>query len=168
MDGRVSGVLDVSCAHVYAPLVDVRHWPSKIAPTPAMAFAVSALVVELAFLLVPLNVDGSNILFSGLSLREGFPLRVNVAWILTLLSQAVVILIGLMLLRRGREAMASGLFLGLLVILGIRLTNEVLTTPFGWPWQTAVYIGLQMVECVLLLLAARAAARQREAPVAAS
>jgi hypothetical protein len=124
-----------------------------------MAFAVSALVVDLAVLLVPLN-DGSNILFSGLSLREGFPLRVNVAYLLTLFAQAIAILIGLMLLRRGREAMASGVFLGLLVILGLRVISSTLTSINWLWWQTGVFLSLQTIECVLLFLAARAAKRQ--------
>jgi hypothetical protein len=130
-----------------------------------MAFAVAALLVDLAFLLVPLN-DGSNILFSALSLREGFPLRVNVAYFLTLFAQAITILIGLMLLRRGREAMASGVFVGLLVILGLRVISSILTSINGFLWQTAVLLGLHTLECVLLLLAARAAARQKGTPVA--
>ncbi len=127
----------------------------------------AALLVDLAFLLVPLN-DGSNLLFSALRLREGFPLRVSVAYLLTLFAQAIAILIGLMLLRLGRAGIASGVFIGVLVTLGMRLTNSFLTTFYGWPWQTVVVLGLQTVECVLLLLAARAAARQREAPLAAS
>ena len=99
-----------------------------------MAFAVAALLVDLAFLLVPLY--GSNILFSSLSLREGFPFRVSVAVLLTLFAQAMTILIGLMLLRRGREAMASGVFVGLLVILGLRLVSSILTSINGSFWQT--------------------------------
>ena len=59
----MTGVLDVSFPHVYALLVDVRHRTNKIYATPAMAFAVAVLLVDLAFLLVPLN-DGSNILFA--------------------------------------------------------------------------------------------------------
>jgi hypothetical protein len=139
--------------------VDVRQRGSGISANPALAFAVAALLVDLACLLVPLN-DGSNILFSALSLREGFPLRVNVAYLLTLFAQAITILIGLMLLRRGREAMASGVFVGLLVILGLRVISSILTSINGFLWQTAVFLGLQTIECVLLFFAARAARRQ--------
>ena len=93
-----------------------------------MKFAGSALVLELAVLLIPLN-DGSS-LFS-FALDAGFPLRAKVAYLLTLLSQAAVIVIGLMLLRGGRASMAWGVFLSLLVILGVRVTYSVLTSING-------------------------------------
>ena len=84
----------------------------------------------------------------------------EVAYLLTLFAQSVAILIGLMLLRRGRASMASGVFVGLLVVLGLRVISSVLTSINGWLWQTAVFLGLQTIECVLLFLAARAARRQ--------
>jgi hypothetical protein len=56
--------------------------------------------------------------------------------------------------------MASGVFVGLLVVLGLRVISSVLTSINGWLWQTAVFLGLQTIECVLLFLAARAARRQ--------
>lgn len=121
-----------------------------------MAFAVGALVMDLAVLLLPLY-DGS-VLSSVLG--EGYPFRVQVAYILTLFSQAVALLIGLVLLRRGRATLASGVFVGLLVIIGLRVISSILTID-GWLWQTAVVVGLQTIECVLLILAARAAKQQR-------
>ena len=123
-----------------------------------MAFAVGALVMDLAVLLVPLN-DGSSLVSSVLG--QGGPFRAEVAYLLILFAQAVAILIGLMLLRQGRATVASGLFVGLLVILGLRVTSSVLTSIDGWVWQTAVFLGLQTMECALLLLAARAANKQR-------
>jgi hypothetical protein len=120
-----------------------------------MAFAVGALVMELAVLLLPLY-DGS-VLSSVLG--EGYPFRAQVAYILTLFSQAVALLIGLVLLRRGRATLASDVFVGLLVIMGLRVISSVLTID-GWLWQTAVVVGLQTIECVLLILAARAARQQ--------
>ena len=161
-DGLTPALIQSPFAPADAPDVDVRHRTSWIFSNPAMAFAVAALLVDLAFLLVPLY--GSNILFSSLSLREGFPFRVSVAVLLTLFAQAMTILIGLMLLRRGREAMASGVFVGLLVILGLRLVSSILTSINGSFWQTWFFLGVQTVECVLLLLAARAAARQQGTP----
>ena len=82
------------------------------------------------------------------------------AYLLILFAQAVAILIGLMLLRQGRATVASGLFVGLLVILGLRVTSSVLTSIDGWVWQTAVFLGLQTMECALLFLAARASKQQ--------
>jgi hypothetical protein len=114
--------------------------------------------MDLAVLLLPLR-DGS----SGVSavLGDGFPFRVEVAFFLTLFAQSVAVLIGLMLLRRGRATMASGVFVGLLVIIGLRVISSILTSIDGWVWQTAVVLGLQTMECALLFLAARAA-KQRE------
>ena len=122
-----------------------------------MAFAVGALVMDLAVLLLPLH-DGSSVVSSVLG--EGFPSRVEVAYLLALFPQSVAILIGLMLLRRSRATMASGVFVGLLVIIGLRVISSILTSLDGWVWQTGVVLGLQTMECALLFLAARAARRQ--------
>lgn len=149
-------VLDVSSPHVYAPFVDVRHRTSRISD-PARAFAVGALVLELAVLVLPLY-EGSSVISSVLG--EGFPFRLQVAYLLTLFAQAVAILIGLLLLRRGRATMASGVFLGLLVILGLRVISSIVTSIGGWAWQSTVVLSLQTMECVLLFLAARAAKEQ--------
>ena len=122
-----------------------------------MAFAVGALVVDLAVLVLPLN-DGSSQL--SYALNDGFPLRGQVAYLLTLFAQAVAILIGLILLRRGRAAMASGVFVGLFVVLGLRVISSVLWTIDGWNWQATVFLGLQTMECALLFLAARPVKQQ--------
>jgi hypothetical protein len=122
-----------------------------------MAFAVGALLVDLALLVLPLNLGSSLLSYA---LGEGS----RSAWRWRISShcspKSVAILIGLMLLRRGRASMASGVFVGLLVVLGLRVISSVLTSINGWLWQTAVFLGLQTIECVLLFLAARAARRQ--------
>jgi hypothetical protein len=123
-----------------------------------MAFAVGALLADLAYLLLPVN-SGSS-LVSLAALQRGYPLRVQVASLLMLFSQALAILIGIMLLRRGREAMASGVFIGLLVVLGLRLVYLVMLTIDGFTWQAVILLGLQTIECALLFLAARAAQHQ--------
>jgi hypothetical protein len=152
-----ASVLDVSFPRVYAPLVDVRHRASRISAAPAMAFAVGALVVDLAILALPLN-DGSSVL--SYALNAGFAFRSQVAYLLLLFPQAVAILIGLRFLRRGRASMASGVFVGVLVILGLRVMSSVLTSFSGWAWQSAVVLSLQTIECACLFLAARAAKQQ--------
>jgi hypothetical protein len=146
---------------VYAPLVDARQLARRVSTEPATAFAVGALVVDLAVLALPLR-DGSSLLFY--VVRDVSPFRVKLAFLLTILAQAVAILIGLMLLRRGRASMASGVFVGLLVVLGLRVISSVLTSIDGWLWQTGVVLGLQTVECVLLVLAARAARQHGTTP----
>ena len=93
-------------------------------------------------------------------LGDGFPSRVEVAYLLALFAQSVAILIGLLLLRRSRATMASGVFVGLLVIIGLRVISSILTSIDGWVWQTGVVLGLQTMECALLFLAARAAKQQ--------
>ncbi len=126
-----------------------------------MAFAAGALVVNLAVLVVPLNL-GSSMLSSALG--EGLPFAARVANLLTLFAGAVAILIGLMLLRRGQATMASGVFVGVLVILGLQVISSVLISIYGWVWQTVVFLCLQTIECALLLLAARAAKEQGGRP----
>src|SRR5215204_1364569 len=72
--------LDDFLPHVYAPPVEVRHRTSRIS-TPAMAFAVGAVVMEVAVLVLPLH-DGSSVV--SLLLGDGFSFRVEVAYLLTL------------------------------------------------------------------------------------
>lgn len=122
-----------------------------------MAFAVGALVMDVAILVLPLH-DGSSLV--SLLLRDGVSFRVEIAYFLTLFAQSFAILVGLMLLRRGRATMASGVFVGLLVILGLHVISSVLTLIDGWVWQGVVALGLQTMECALLFLAARAARHQ--------
>jgi hypothetical protein len=150
-------VLDGSLPRVYAPLVDARHRTSTFSTAPAMAFAVGALVMDLTVLVLPLH-DGSSVV--SLLLGDGFSFRVEVAYLLTLFAQSVAILVGLLLLRRGRATLASGVFVGLLVIIGLHVISSVLTSIFGWVWQIVVVLGLQTMECALLFLAARAARQQ--------
>jgi hypothetical protein len=140
-------------------MMDVRQRASRIITKPATAFAAGALVVDAAIPVLPLN-DGSSLL-SLTALGEGVPLRVRLAYLLTLFAKAVAILVGLVLLRRGRASMASGVFVGLLVVLGFSVISSVLTSIDGWLWQTAVVLGLQTLECALLFLAVRAARQQR-------
>ena len=119
-----------------------------------MAFGVGALLMELTVLVLPL-IDGSSMVSRALG--AGFSFRHLVAYFLTLCSQAVAIGLGLMVLRRGRATIACGVFVGLLVILGLRVIASVLTLVDGWVWQGMVVVGLQTMECALLFLAAWAA-----------
>jgi hypothetical protein len=65
-----------------------------------MAFAVGALVVDLAVLVLPLNAGSSLLSYA---LGEGFPFRVQLAYLLTLFAQGAAIPIGLMLLREAGQ-----------------------------------------------------------------
>ncbi|HEY7659929.1 MAG TPA: hypothetical protein VIC58_04960 [Actinomycetota bacterium] len=136
--------------------MDVRQRATGIRATPASAFAVGALVVDLLAAVVPV-LDGSSYL--SFSVADGFPFRVKVANLLMLFAGAVAILVGLGFLRRGRAVVASGVFVGLLVVLGLRWVSSVLLSIEGWGWGTTIVLGLQAIECVLLFLAARAALR---------
>jgi hypothetical protein len=113
--------------------------------------------VDIIVLVLPLNFGSSLLSYA---VEEGFPFRVKVANLLTLFTISVAILVGLLFLRRGRASVASGVFVGVLVVLGLRVMSSVVTSIDGWRWQTAVFLGLQAIECVLLFLAARAARRQ--------
>jgi hypothetical protein len=130
----------------------------RIPAEPATAFAVGALVVDLAILALPLN-DGSSMLSYVVGVVSS--LRFKLAYLLIALARSVAILIGLVLLRRERPNMASGVFVGVLVVLGLNVIASVLTSIDAWLWQTAVVLGLQTVECALLFLAVRAARQHR-------
>jgi hypothetical protein len=118
---------------------------------------VGALVIDVAVVVLPLH-DGSSVV--SLLLGDGFSFRLEMAYLLTLFARSVAVLVGLLLLRRGRAALASGVFVGLLVIIGLHVISSVLTSIFGWVWQPVVVLSLQTIERVLLFLAARAAKQQ--------
>jgi MFS family permease len=135
--------------------VDVRRERLTIFGTPAVAFAAGALLADLAVLALPWN--GTSLLASYVA--GGFSSRVKVANLLAAFAVAVAILVGLVLLRRGRATLAFGVFVGVLVVVGLRVMSSALLVIYGWRWQTLVILGLQTIECALLFLAAGAARR---------
>jgi hypothetical protein len=124
------------------------------------ASAVGALLADVAVVVLPL-ADGRSQLSNVLS--TGIPLRAKVAYVLLLFAFAIAIVVGIVVARRGAPEVASGVFLGLSIVLALRVIASILTTFEGWVWQTTVVIALQTVACALLLLAARAACRSRSA-----
>lgn len=114
--------------------------------------------MDLAVLALPLHLEGSSLL--SYVLGEGFPFRMKVANLLSLFDGPTAIIVGLIFLRRGRPSVASGVFVGLLVVLGLGVMSSVLTSVDGWRWQTTLFLGLQAIECLLLFLAARASLRR--------
>jgi hypothetical protein len=140
-------------------LGDERSTISAVAGSPT-GLAVGALLADVAVVVLPL-ADGRSQLSNVFS--TGIPLRAKVAYLLLLFAFAVAIVVGIVVAHRGHPAVASGVFLGLLVVLALRVIASALTTYEGWVWQTTVVIALQTVECALLLLAARAARRPESA-----
>jgi hypothetical protein len=76
------------------------------------------------------------------------------------LTYAIAISTGIGIYLRASRTIAAGLFLGLAIVVGVREISIVLGLISGgrWYWQPVVVIALVFGECVLLLLAARAAA----------
>jgi hypothetical protein len=134
--------------------MDAEARTTTTSTPPPVALALGALGADLAVLFLPIN-DGSSLLSSMLS--PPLAGRAKVAIVLSSFAVSVAILVGLAFLRRGRAAVAAGVFIGLFVVLALRVVASALTSIDGWVWQTTVVLGLQTVECVLLLLAARAA-----------
>jgi hypothetical protein len=135
--------------------VDARHGRLTIFGAPAVALAAGALLADLAVLALPWN--GASLLSSYVA--QGFSFRAKVANLLAVFAVTVGILVGLVLLRRGRATLASGVFVGVLVVFGLRVLSSALLVIDGWHWQTLVILGLQTIECALLFLAARTAGR---------
>jgi hypothetical protein len=128
--------------------------------SPAVVFASGAILADLAVVVLPWDFGSSRLT---LAIASGFPVEIKIANLVAVFSGIVGILVGLAFVRRGRMAIASGVFVGLSVILGLRVLASMLSAIRGWVWQTLAVLALQTAECALLLLAARAAGQGRSA-----
>jgi len=107
----------------------------------------------IAFLrpLLPLYGDGSGLfIFS-----QGWPLRLLISFLLVWWTNAVVVAVGILYLRRDRVGVAGGIFLAAALIVAIEIIQLVLqTAPHFGRWQTDVFLVLEIIEGGLLALAA--------------
>jgi hypothetical protein len=138
--------------------VSVRR-PAAIA-SPVVVFASAALLADLAVVVLPWDFGSSRLT---VAVASGLPVEVKIANLIAVFTGIVGIIAGLAFVRRGSMAIASGVFVGLFVIFGLRVLASMLSAIHGWVWQTLAVLTLQTAECALLLLAARAAGHARSA-----
>ncbi len=84
-----------------------------------------------------------------------FPLRTVIQFFLGYWSNAVVVAAGIVFLRRDRVGVAGGVFAAVALGLVITIVTQILATaPHFGHWQTAVLLMLEIVQAILLTLAA--------------
>jgi hypothetical protein len=107
----------------------------------------------IAFLLplLPLYGDGSGPFIFSSSLS----LRFLISFLLVWWSNAVVVAVGILYLKRDRVGVAGGLFLAAALTVAIAIIQLLLqTAPHFGRWQTDLVLALEIIEGGLLALAA--------------
>ena len=119
--------------------------------------AIAAAVIAFLLALLPVYASGGGVEFI---FSVGFPLRALISFFLGGWTYAAVVAVGILFLRQDRLEFAGGLFTGVALILAITITRQILdTAPHFGRWQTAVVLTLEIIEGVLLALAAVRAIR---------
>jgi hypothetical protein len=113
--------------------------------------AVGAGLIAFLLPLLPLYGDGSGpFIFS-----SALPLRYLISFLLVWWTNAVVVAVGILYLKRDRVGVAGGIFLAAALTVAIAIIQLVLqTAPHFGRWQTDVVLVLEIVEGGLLALAA--------------
>jgi hypothetical protein len=95
---------------------------------------------------------------------SGLPLRYLISFLLVWGTNAVVVVVGILYLRRDRVGVAGGLFLAAALTVAIAIIEQVLqTAPHFGRWQTDLVLVLEIIEGGLLALAATRAIGVRAA-----
>ena len=123
--------------------------------------AIAAIAIDLVIDAVPWWEGASYLSFA---FFDDFPIHAKLSNAVALLVGPIVIAVGIVLLRRGRPSVASGVFIAAGSMLAARVVSELLQAIEGWIWQGLAVVGLQTVEAALLFLAASRA--RREEPTA--
>jgi hypothetical protein len=110
--------------------------------------------------LLPLYGDGSGpFIFS-----SGLSLRFLISFLLIWWTNAVVVAVGILYLKRDRVGVAGGLFLAAALTVAIGIIEQLLqTAPHFGRWQVDVVLVLEIIEGGLLALAATRAIGVRAA-----
>jgi cytosine/uracil/thiamine/allantoin permease len=118
--------------------------------------AIAAALISFLLPLLPL--------YDGFFPWFGFPLRGLISFFLAWWTNTAVVAVGILYLRRDRIGVAGGVFLAVALTLAITITGQVLqTAPHFGSWQTDLFLVLEIIEGVLLALAAVRAMRARSA-----
>jgi hypothetical protein len=112
--------------------------------------AIGAGLIAFLLPLLPLYGDGSGLfIFS-----QGWPLRLLISFLLVWWTNAVVVAVGILYLKRDRVGVAGGLFLAAALTVAIAIIQQVLNTaPHFGRWQTDLVLVLEIIEGGLLALA---------------
>jgi hypothetical protein len=119
-----------------------------------------AALIAVLLPLLPLYGDISGpFIFS-----SALPLRYLISFLLVWWTNAVVVAVGILYLRQDRVGVAGGLFLAAALTVAIAIIEQVLqTAPHFGRWQTDLVLVLEIIEGVLLALAATRAIGVRAA-----
>lgn len=125
--------------------------PSPNLRRPILRFAVAAALIAFVIPLLPMyGGDGTEFVFS-----LGFPLRVMIEFLLGHWTHALVVMAGIVFLRRGVVAVAGGIFAAVALGLTITIATQIIVTaPHFGQWQTVVILLLETLQAILLALAA--------------
>jgi hypothetical protein len=103
-------------------------------------------------------------LYGGSIFSVGLPLRGLISYFLGWWTNTAVVAVGILYLGRERVGVAGGVFLAVALTLGITITGQVLqTAPHFGRWDTDLLLILEIIEGVLLALAAVRAIGARSA-----
>jgi hypothetical protein len=130
--------------------------PSRELNREIVRLAIGAALI--AFLLPLLPLYGGSIFSVGL------PLRGLISFFLGWWTNVAVVAVGILFLRRDRIGVAGGIFVAVALTLAFTITRQVLeTAPHFGSWQTDLFVILEIIEGVLLALAAVRALGARSA-----
>jgi len=115
-------------------------------------------VAEALPTLLPLYGDNQFLL------ALGFPIRYVISQYVSGLAIALVVGVGLVLLRRGSDTLAAGIFVGLGLVITISVVSMFITGPVFSRWQTALAFFLRVAAAAALLAAAKMLTRQLAEP----
>jgi hypothetical protein len=131
------------------PRVDLRRTIVRLA-------ALAALVALLIPLL-PVYGFGGQLTFV---FSFGLPLRGLISLLLGRWNGAIVVTAGIVFLRRNQLGVAAGAFAAVALGLAITIAAQIIeTAPHFGRWQTDVVLALEIVEAILLAIAAARAIR---------
>lgn len=128
----------------------VQTTPRRDPHREIVRLATGAALIALLLPLLPLYGGGSELIFS-----LGLPLRGLVSFFLEWWTNAAVVGVGILYLRRDRVGVAGGVFVAVALTLALTITRQVLeTAPHFGRWQTILVLALEIFEGLLLALAA--------------
>ena len=112
--------------------------------------AIGAAVISFLLPLLPFYGGGSEFVWS-----FGLPPRGLISFFLGWWTNAAVVAVAILFLRRDLLGAAGGVFVALALILAITITRQVIeTAPHFGRWQTDLILTLEVIEGVLLVVAA--------------
>ena len=113
--------------------------------------ATGAALIAVLLPLLPLYGGGSGLFI----FTQGLPLRVLISFLLAWWTNAVVVAVGILYLKRDRLGVAGAVFLAVALTLAITITRQVLdTAPHFGRWQTDLILMIEIIVGGLLAFAA--------------